>query len=254
LPPLTITNLGSFQVRCGDQILPICRASKAIVLMRYLLTRLQRSASRDELMDVIWPNAQPREAAHNLHVAVSTLRRYLDPAGGSYIVFASGNYAFNPADTVDDDGTRFVRLSAEAEGFWRSGASDQAEQAYSAAITCYHGDYHVGDHDATWAVGERERLLTRYLLALERLGHLWMRRQQFDAAAECFQLLLDRDNYREDVYGQIIQCYARLGRRSHALLQYQRCVSVLAGDLGREPMPETQALYHLIMSSDTAAR
>jgi DNA-binding SARP family transcriptional activator len=92
-------------------------------------------------------------------------------------------------------------------------------------------------------VAERERLLARYLLALERLGGIWMARQQYASAADCYQRLLERDIYREDTHCHLIRCYAWLGRRSDALRQYQRCASVLATDLGLEPMEETQKLY-----------
>jgi LuxR family maltose regulon positive regulatory protein len=43
-----------------------------------------------------------------------------------------------------------------------------------------------------------------------------------------------------------MRCYSELGRRSEALQQYKRCATILANDLGLEPMEETQALYRAI--------
>jgi DNA-binding SARP family transcriptional activator len=243
---LTITNLGSFQVIRGDERLPICRARKAISLFRYLLTRSQRSAQREELMEVLWPESAPREAAHSLHVAVSILRRHLDTGSDTYVIYTAGRYAINPAAQIEDDSRAFALAGERAEQLWRAGDLVQARQAYVEAIACYQGDYFVDEQDRDWALAERERLLTRYLLALERLSQIWMSQGHFDAAAECYRRLLEHDVFREDAHCQLIRCYLALGRRSDALCQYQRCAAVLAQELGLEPMKETQELLRQI--------
>ena len=246
LSPLSITNMGSFQVIRGGEALPPCRARKAISLFRYLLSRGQLSAQREELMDVLWPASAPREAAHSLHVAVSILRRHLDIGDHSYLVYACGRYALNPAASLQDDSRAFSLASERAEQCWRAGDLDQARQAYVEAIAYYQGDYFVDEQDHDWALAEQERLLTRYLLALDRLSQIWMEQGRFDAAADCYRRLLDRDAFREDAHCRLIRCYLALGRRSDALLQYQRCAAVLAQELGLEPMIETQELLQQI--------
>lgn len=246
LAPLTITNLGTFRVARGHEILPTCRARKAISLFRYLLTRDQRSARREELIEMLWPESAPREAAHSLHVAVSILRRYLDAGAGSYLLYAAGRYAIDPAATLHDDSRAFTLASERAEQLWRAGDFAQAQELYVEVITCYRGDYFVDEQDLDWAMAQRERLLTRYLLALERLGQIRMSQGRFDTAAECYQSLLERDEFREDMHCHLIRCYLALGRRSDALRQFQRCARILVQELGLEPMLETQELLQQI--------
>src|SRR5262249_40116408 len=154
---------------------------------------------------------------HRLHVAVSILRRYLDTSAGSYLVHAAGHYAINPATTLHDDSRAFVVASERAEERWRTGDLAQAQEWYVTAITSYRGDYFVDEQDLDWSLAERERLLTRYLLALERLSQIWISQGRFDAAADCCQRLLDRDSFREDMHCQLIRCYLALGRRGDAL-------------------------------------
>ena len=113
-------------------------------------------------------------------------------------------------------------------------------------IASYRGDYFLDEQTLDWALAERERLLTRYLLALERLSQIWMSQGRFDAAAECCQRLLDRDEFREDMHCHLIRCYLALGRRSDALRQFQRCATILAQELGLQPMLETQELLQRI--------
>ena len=68
-----------------------CPARKAIAVFRYLLTRGERMAHKVELAESIWPGSSPKEAAHRLHVAISTLRHYLDSTyETSYLLLTAG--------------------------------------------------------------------------------------------------------------------------------------------------------------------
>lgn len=79
-----------------------------------------------------------------------------------------------------------------------------------------------------------------------------MAHRQFEPAIECYQRLLERDGYREDAHCQLMRCYVQLGRRHDAPGQYRRCASILANDLGLEPVQEIQALYHEISRGGSA--
>ncbi len=166
LPPLKIRNLGSFQVQRSGVALPVCRARKSVALLRYLLTRRERQAFKEELMELLWPSSSPQEATHSLHVAVNTLRRYLDPPHGTYLLFEAGAYSFHPMANIEDDCAVFERLYREAERSWRAHDLLVAEQTFNRAIALYQGHYHVDIHDGVWAITERERLLSQFLSAL----------------------------------------------------------------------------------------
>jgi DNA-binding SARP family transcriptional activator len=249
LPPLKVTNLGCFQIVRSHETLPACTSRKAITLWRYLLTRHRRAASAQELMELLWPEAQPAQARHSLHVAVSAVRRYLDPPAGSYLLYENGLYTINPAAQIYDDCHQFQTIAAEADRYWRTGDLPRAQTMYVEALAYYHDDYSLDICDDLWALAFRERLLASFLLMLDRLGQIYFVQRRFDLAAECYQRLLERDNYREDAHCQLMRCYLELGRRGAALRQYEICAGALASDLGLEPMQETQALYRLISQS-----
>ncbi|MBV9786840.1 MAG: hypothetical protein JOZ51_01610, partial [Chloroflexi bacterium] len=198
LPQIVITSLGRFQVTRDGTTLPTCKARKSIAIFRYLLLQRNRSAHKDELIDLFWPDSQPREALHSLHVAISGLRRYLDPTHGSYLLLDGGHYQLNEDASIEDDCARFAQLIEAAEQHWRAGNVACARQSYADAIACYGGDYYLDDRDLLWAVAEQERLLTRYLGVLDRLGRILITQSEPEAALACFQQLLERDSYRED--------------------------------------------------------
>ncbi len=249
LPPLNVYSLGRFQITRSGAALPVCKARKALAVFRYLLTTRHHAADKEELMDMFWQDVAPREAAHSLHVAISALRRYLDPLDQSYIRFEVGRYLIEPEARVENDAGEFARRVEEGDRLRRAGEGERARDAYAAAVALYHGDYEVEDLNVAWAMAERERLLVKYLGALDHLGRLYMREGRNEAAAQCYRVLLERDNYREDAHGRLMRCYLDMGRRSEALRQYELCAAILARDLGLEPMPQTQALYRQALST-----
>jgi DNA-binding SARP family transcriptional activator len=250
---IEVFSLGRFQVLRDGQPLPACTSAKALAIFRYLLTRRGRAATGEELMELLWPDSAPRDAAHSLHVAVSTLRRYLDPAASGLLLYVDAHYLLNPRATVGDDCERFRALSAEGDRARRLGDLPAARQAYEDAVACYCGDYYVSSQDLAWNIAERERLLARYLTVLDHLGAVCLAEGQYEPALDCYQQLLQRDAYREDAHVQVMRCYAHLGRRSEALRQYTRCATLLASELGVEPLPETRAVYEQVRSGQVPA-
>lgn len=253
LPPLHVHTLGRFQVVRGERPLPTCPSRKATAILRYLLIRPHRSARKEELIDLLWPDAPAREATHSLHVAVSTLRRYLDSSEGSYVCLETGRYTVNPEAVISDDCEDFRRLAGEGERYWRAGDLERAQESFSVALGCYQGDYYLDDDDAGWAATEQERILAQYITVLDHLGQVLILQGAFEEAAECYRKLLERDAYREDAHAQLIRCYLHLGQRSTALRQYKRCAAVLERDLGLHPTFELESLYRGIATESYQA-
>jgi len=249
-PVIEVFSLGRFQILRDGRVLAPCPSLKAVTIFRYLLTRRERAASRDELTDLLWPESAPGEAAHRLHVAVSTLRHYLDPAMSGLLLYRDATYQIDPQAFLVDDCTRFRELSSEGDRARRRGDLLAARMIYEDALGYYQGDFHVSSHDLAWHVGERERLLSSYLAVLDHLGAAYIAERRFEPALECYQQLLVRDAFREDAHVQVMRCYGRLGRRSEALRQFVRCAGLLATELGVEPLPETRAVYELLRSGE----
>ncbi|HMQ29948.1 MAG TPA: BTAD domain-containing putative transcriptional regulator [Chloroflexaceae bacterium] len=252
LPPLRVINLGRFQVLRGDQALPACKLHNGAAVFRYLLSRRHWTAHREELMELFWPDVAPRRAAHSLHVAVSALRAFLNRDDGNYVLYEGRHYLINPAAAVADDSSAFEQLCDEGDLARQAGAVEAARRAYASATSAYVGDYAADDRDLPWVTARREGLLARYLDALDHLGQILAAEGALDAALDCYRRLLDRDEYREDAHYKLISCYLRLGRRAEARRQYERCVAILAADLGLEPGPEMRELYSASFRERTA--
>jgi DNA-binding SARP family transcriptional activator len=251
-PLIRITSLGVFRVTRGDVPLPPCRSRRAITLLRYLLTCPYRSATREELIELLWPESDPRNALHNLHVAVSALRDYLGPDGAQRIRYEGGCYRLNPDLPISDDVSVFLQLCAEGDHSWKLGDYDYARRVYSRALALYRGDYVIDGIEHPRLTAERERLLNCYLHMLQRLGRAALATGEADLALHYFQTLIDKDPYREDVVVHLLHCYIQLGRRSEALRYYRRFVELLRCDLNLEVTAELQRVGESICEPEDA--
>ena len=242
-PSLRIENLGGFMIWRGEQLLPLPRARQPLAIFRYLLARHKRRAERDELVEIFWPDTAPEVASHRLHVAVNELRRILGSGGLVNIISVAGQYAVNPAAVIWDTARQFTDLCAAAHSAEHAKNTAAAHQLYQRAIECYAGDYYLDGRDGSWALMERERLLSLYLVALDRQSALAILDVNYELAIAACRQLLERDCYREDIHCRLIRSYLMQGRRAEACQQYARCAAILADELGLEPMSETRSLY-----------
>jgi len=64
-----------------------------------------------------------------------------------------------------------------------------------------------------------------------------------DAAADCYQQLIEADDLFEAPYRYLMQCLHRRGDASEARSAYERLRTVLSTKLKMMPSAETQAVY-----------
>jgi hypothetical protein len=104
-PRVSIQTLGVFRVICDG--IPIAntawKSKKARDLLKILIAR-RRPVSRDQLMDLLWPEANPAVAANRLSVLLSTVRDVLQPylSGADPLVTTDGAMSLNRAQVRVD--------------------------------------------------------------------------------------------------------------------------------------------------------
>ena len=252
---LHVNVLGGFAVRCGDRSISLGSSKKGRAIFRYLVTRPERCAPKDVLLDLFWPGEQPEKAGHKLHIAVSSLRGALneglrDLVGEECILFGEGRYCINPTIRLRVDADEFTARCRAGERLLREGRVEEAMGEYEAAMTLYRGDFLPQDIYADWSLAPRARLEEMYLSLLGRLADFYMERGRFLDAIACARQILSRDNFREDAYRLLMRCYSRMGQRNRALREFRACEEVLRRELGVSPMQETRLLYERILRED----
>lgn len=248
---LGVQTLGAFRAWRGvAEIAPReWQRDKARQLFQLFLTERGRWLQRDEIVERLWPSLGPDAATRDFKVALNALNRAVEP----------GHHPDEPFAFVAREGTAY-RLRPEADlwldaeafeaacetglrGPLTGSGAEETLGRLRAALRLYTGDYLPEALYDDWSAEARERLLTQYLRAADRLAGALIERGQHDEALNTCQAILARDNCWERAYRLMILAYLRQGNRPQALRAYQRCVQTLKEQLDVPPSAETTALY-----------
>jgi DNA-binding SARP family transcriptional activator len=211
-----------------------------------LITRRRILTPKERITYDLWPTLDTRRADRDFRVALNALLKALEPdrrprAEPRYVQRQGSAYCLVDS-LLDVDADRFTYLINDGA---RTETSDpeRAVAHYRAAVDLYQGDYLPDALYEDWASAERERLLTLYLSSASRLAELLLERRQDQEAITLAEAVLARDSCWEEAYRVLMRAHQRRGNRPQAIRAYQRCVRSLDGELGLEPMLETQRLY-----------
>src|SRR5262245_1793014 len=236
---LTLLLLGGFQARLGLDP-PLLLPAKAQALLAYLALRPGQTHPRDKLAALLWGATDDEHARSSLRHTLFDIRQTVRGVSPDPLLSVGKTVALR-SDALDVDVRTFEQLIAE-------GTPAALEQA--AAL--YQGDLLEGlsvDEPPfeEWLLAERERLRELALEALARQLAHQAKSQATERAIQTALRLLALDPLQEPVHRTLMRLYARQGRRSAALKQYQVCLGVLRRELRAEPEPETRRLYQDIL-------
>ena len=204
---------------------------------------------REELVALLWPESDDRHGRAALRNLLWVLGHDLD----ANVVTANRKQVglVGEADCWVDvaafrNGTRQTQAE-QADADLGAALAELAE-----AVNLYRGDFLAGftlrdsPNFDDWQLFSTETLRQECIGALERLAEIHSNRDHFQPAITCARRLLALDPLREETHRQLMRLYAAAGQHALALRQYQRCVRILADELGIAPHPETSHLYEYL--------
>lgn len=246
-PNISAHLFGALRISIDDIPVGRCVSSRARSVFAYLVVNRDASVSRDVLMEQFWGDSDPKDARNSLNVALHSLRRACKSAGDLPIVhYKDGAYRLNTDLDLWTDVDDFLNLNERGRKFEGINKTDAAIEAYEQALALYQGDFLSDSPYEDWAAMMREKLRLLYLETLDRLSVIYFQREQFATCITLCQLILARDNCREDVHCRLMRCYARQNQHPLALRQYQACVEALQKELDVPPDEKTTALHEHI--------
>ncbi|HBY94624.1 MAG TPA: hypothetical protein DEP84_11800, partial [Chloroflexi bacterium] len=247
VPTLTAYLLGEFRVTLNERPVESWPSGRGRLVFQYLLTHRDRPAPRDVLMDVFWPDASPDSARNSLNVALHGLRQGLRATDDvPVVVYQDGAYGFSPELHIWLDVDQFERHVQAGQQLEASGDFAAAAAEYEIAAGLYLGDFLADAPYEEWPVLTRERLRVAYLDTLDRLSQIYFSQGRYAACGTLCQLILARDNCREDAHCRLMRCCSRQNQHHLALRQYQACADALQEELNVEPATATKQLYERI--------
>jgi predicted ATPase/DNA-binding SARP family transcriptional activator len=240
--------LGSFEVRTDDGVLADVPGARLRGLLVALALQPGRVVPKATLIDWIWGEQPPAEAANALQRLASRLRKALPD--GLVEGHTDGYRLAVEPDAVD--AVRFERLVGQA----RDDNDSQRVRRLREALALWRGDamQDVGLQDSTAYDAAITRLEGLRLTAMEdryeveiSLGH----------GAELVTELTDlvaANPVRERLVAALMRALVAAGRNADALLAYERTRETLADTLGVDPAPELSALHVALLRGELGRR
>ncbi len=239
--PLKINTLGRFEmVKDGEPMqFPARAPRKVLSLLKMLISFGRKGASESQLTDSLWPDADGDTAQQAFDTTLHRLRQLL--GNEKLIQLREGHVKLNPRYSMVDS-YAFEQLLEQADA---TGSIPLIEKA----LTLYQGTFLSDDPGEPWAISYRERLRSKFLRSVSKLGSQLEGMGQIEKAIEHYEKALEVDHVAEEFYQRLMVCYQTEGRRAEALSIYNRCRSVLQSVFGIEPSAKIKTLYDTIRRS-----
>ncbi|MFX0573297.1 BTAD domain-containing putative transcriptional regulator [Nocardia nepalensis] len=240
--------LGPLQIRVDDGELIEVPGVRLRALLIALALEPGRAVPKATLVDWIWGEQPPSDAANALQALVSRLRRVLPD--GSLDVQAGGYRLTVESDAVD--AVRFEQLLDQARG------GDDAHQAelLREALDLWRGAVmqDVGVQDSAAVDAVITRLDGLRLAAMEDRYEAEIRLGRGTELVSELTELVARHPVRERLVAALMRALATAGRGAEALVVYQRAREALADTLGVDPSPELSALHVALLRGEVGAQ
>ena len=216
--------------RDGAQVTFDTRKATALLA---LLAVTRREHSREQLADLLWPEADSAKGRASLRRTLSVTAA----AMGDGLIISRAAVALEPA-MVRVDVREFETLI---------GRPDAA--SLERAVQLYRDDFLAGftlrgcpDFEE-WQASVSEELRQALARGLQRLVTACIADGALERAAGHARRWLQLDPLHEPAHQAIIRLHGWAGQRSAAMRQYRSLVRVLDRDLAVRPLPETTRLY-----------
>ncbi|MCX4537100.1 AAA family ATPase [Streptomyces sp. NBC_00841] len=247
-PRLSLYLLGGFAAVRDDgvEIPRRWRRSTAQTLVKLLAVAPGLRRHREEVMDLLWPDAPMDAAVRNLRVTLHAARHALEPelaarVPSSYLV-TEGDLLFLATDRVRVD-------ADEVEKSARTALAAGDADALGTALSSLHMELLPEDRYAEWA-GERRRRIEvlREQLVPALTGQL-LDNGRTDEAVAVLRDAVDRSPADEVLHLQLARIWCDMGRPRQAIRQYHACREALADELGVRPGAELEAMHRTALAA-----
>lgn len=236
--PVRIRVLGPVSIEVDGSDRPI-RRERVRALMTLLV--LQRRATRERLIDALWPDLAPRSGANNLRATLSYTRG-LCPT--HQLVMTAGQHVWL-ADTVDVD---LWDLDVSASNARRAGLDGSSEEAvttfWAQAADRVLGRFAEDVRDSGWVDVARFSIDTGSIEALLRAGNSALLESP-ERARHWAELALRIDPWNEGAHVVVVKSWLTEGDAGSARRTLQRATSQM-DDLGATPGDTLRELARVV--------
>ncbi|MCI0584760.1 MAG: winged helix-turn-helix domain-containing protein [Chloroflexi bacterium] len=232
--PLYVRDLGRVEIHIGDRIVDGSQVRrKVLALLCLLLTKPDMAASREEIIDALWPDSDPAAALNSLNQTVYFLRRVIEP---DYHEDLSPGYVEQSSETLWLDRDLISSRSRTCRRLLREVRGDPTPEQALAIAQAYQGRFALDFLYEDWSAEYRDSLHAAYLRVIEVALRLDLNSGHYLRGIEVAQLAAEVEPESEDIQLALLRFYRLSGSLAAAAEQYGHYARTLR-EIGIEPQP-----------------
>ena len=242
-PPLRIDLLGPMRLTVGGQPVDRPELRRAQVRTVLGLLAVRGPLRREQIIDILWPNADVDNARQSLRTTLARLRRLLDPSGetshgrlrtdGEWISLAG-------PPLVDVDLWEFRRLVGGEQRRVNDLGVDSLDRLRD-AVALWRGEPVSDLESAIGLDADLEHLRSELVDSCLTLGEQLLALGRFEQALDCVERCRHAAPYSERAHRLAIAALLQLRDRD-GLARRLRTLAAMLDDFGVEPERETTML------------
>jgi DNA-binding SARP family transcriptional activator len=234
-PRVFIEDQGRVEILIGSAQVPGTELRrKVLALLCYLLTRERFSATRDEVVDTLWPDTAPDVAANSLNQTVYFLRRVFEPG---YKDDTSAGYVQHDSDVLWLDQDVISSRSQACHRLMDAMSGDPSAAEVDRLSELYRNRFALDFAYEEWAAPYRDSLHVGYLRIIEGAVQRDLQTGHFDRGIRVARRALEIEPDQESLELSLLRLYRATGAHAAAAEQFAHYSAYLRNELGVEPPP-----------------
>ncbi len=234
-PRVFVEDQGRITLRIGDREVPGTQIRrKVLALLCFLLCRSDLSATRDQVLEAMWPELEPDVAANSLNQTLYFLRRVFEP---NYREDVSPAYVHYDSDVLWLDQELIASRSVLCSRLLREIGVNPSPDEVNRLSETYQGRFALDFSYEEWAAPYRDWLHARYLEVIERAVTADTHAGHFDRALRLAQRGISVDPDADQIELALLHLYRVTGAHAAAAEQYGHYAAVMRNEVGIEPPP-----------------
>jgi len=203
-------------------------------MLCFLITRPDLSATRDQVLEALWPDLDPEVAVNSLNQTIYFLRRVLEE---DYSDDLSPGYVHHDSDVVWLDSGLISSRSVDCRMLIREFSANPSPEDVDRLIRTYRGRFALDFEYEEWAASYRDHLHATYLEIVERSVLDDLTTGHYDRGISVARRALEVDPSAEQIEVCLLRLYRVTGAHAAAAEQYAHYANVMREEVGIDPPP-----------------
>jgi DNA-binding SARP family transcriptional activator len=234
-PKVFVEDQGRLVIRIGGVPLAIRTVRrKVLALLCLLLTKHGFAAPRDEILEALWPNLDPRDALNSLNQTLYFLRRVFEPV---YSDDVSPGYVHHDSELVWLDPELVDSRSAFVGRLLKQVGTPPQPSQIAEIVASYQGKFALDFAYEEWSAAHRETQHAAYLRVIEEGIRLDVASGDFHRGIETARAAIGIDPAAQPIEQALLRLYKLAGAHAAASEQYAHYAAQFRADLDTEAPP-----------------